>query len=73
VAAKMVNVQLQMSVHATVVIIRIQRTARIAYQFAVLRVRMGNVQLPTHVHATVVTLKIQRTARIAYQFAVLPV
>jgi len=54
----MVNVQLQMCAHATLVIIRIQRTTIIAYQFAVHPAPMEYVQLLTHVHAIVVTPKI---------------
>jgi hypothetical protein len=50
-------------------ILKIQRTARIAYLFVVHPVQMANVQLPTHVHATVVIIRIQRTARIVYLFA----
>jgi hypothetical protein len=56
-----------------VVILKIQRTARIVYQFAVHPVLMESVQLPTHVHATMVTMKIQRIKPTVYQFAVHPV
>ena len=61
----MENVQLLTYVHAIVVTPKIQRTARIAYQFAVHPAPMENVQLLTRVHAIVVTPKIQRTAGIA--------
>jgi sRNA-binding regulator protein Hfq len=66
------NVQHPTHVHATVVILKTQRTARIVYQFAVHPVPMENVQLPKHAHAIVVILRTQRTAQIVYQFAVLP-
>jgi hypothetical protein len=49
------TVQHPTNAHATVVILKIQRTAKTVYRFAVHPVPMGNVQLPTHVHATVVT------------------
>jgi multidrug efflux pump subunit AcrA (membrane-fusion protein) len=64
------NVQLLTHVHATVVTLKIQRTTRIASQFAVPPVIMGNVQDLTYVHATVDTPKIQRIVQIVYQFAV---
>jgi len=49
-------------VHATVVTLKIQRTARIAYQFAVHPAPMEYVQNLIHVHATVVTPRIERKA-----------
>jgi hypothetical protein len=68
----MENVQPPTHVHATVVILKTQRTARIVYQFAVHPVPMENVQLPTHAHATVVILRTQITVRIVYQFVIQP-